>query len=56
MDEELDSIPPNSFFVMEGGKINPLVKAVINIGRMLENHLVIDDSRVSRRHAQLRAV
>jgi pSer/pThr/pTyr-binding forkhead associated (FHA) protein len=56
MDEEIDSIPPNAFFVMEGGKVYPLVKAVINIGRMLDNHIVIDDPRVSRSHAQLRAI
>jgi pSer/pThr/pTyr-binding forkhead associated (FHA) protein len=56
MDEELDRVPPNAFFVMEGGKIYPLDQAVINIGRMLDNHLVIDDPRVSRHHAQLRAV
>lgn len=56
MDDEPDSIPPNAFFVMEGGKTYPLDKTVINIGRMLDNHLVIDDPRVSRHHAQLRAV
>jgi pSer/pThr/pTyr-binding forkhead associated (FHA) protein len=56
MDEELDRIPPNAFLVMEGGKTYPLDRAVINIGRMLDNQLVIDDPRVSRHHAQLRAV
>jgi pSer/pThr/pTyr-binding forkhead associated (FHA) protein len=56
MDEEPETIPPNAFFVMEGGKIYPLDQAVINIGRMLDNHLVIDDPRVSRHHAQVRAV
>ena len=56
MDEEIDSIPPNAFFVTEDEKIYPLVKAVINIGRMLDNHLVVDDPRVSRSHAQLRSI
>jgi pSer/pThr/pTyr-binding forkhead associated (FHA) protein len=56
MDEELDSIPPNAFFVIGGVKFYPLVKTVINIGRRLENDLVIDDPRVSRSHAQLRAI
>src|SRR5215216_2782727 len=56
MDEELDGIPQNAFFVMEAGRTYPLVEAVINIGRMLDNDLVIDDPRVSRHHAQLRAV
>ena len=60
-DEEIklippQSIPPNAYFAVEGGKTYPLDEAVINIGRMLDNHLVIDDPRVSRHHAQLRAV
>lgn len=41
---------------MDGGRIYPLDQAVISIGRMLDNDLVIDDPRVSRHHAQLRAV
>lgn len=56
MAEEIDTIPPNAFFIVDGFKFYPLVKAVINIGRRLENDLVIDDRRVSRNHAQLRAV
>jgi pSer/pThr/pTyr-binding forkhead associated (FHA) protein len=56
MDEELDSIPPKAFFVIGGVKFYPLVKTIINIGRRLENDLVIDDPRVSRSHAQLRAI
>lgn len=56
MDEEHDSLPANAFFLMEGGKVYPLDRAVTNIGRMLDNHLVIDDPRVSRHHAQVRAV
>lgn len=55
VDEEITSLPPNAFLVIEGGRIYPLVKTVINIGRGLENQLVIDDLRVSRSHAQLRA-
>lgn len=56
MAEEPDGIPQNAFFVMEAGKTFPLLEAVINIGRMLDNHLVLDDLRVSRHHARLRAV
>lgn len=41
---------------MEGTKVFPLTQSVINIGRRLDNHIVIDDPRVSRRHAQLRAI
>jgi pSer/pThr/pTyr-binding forkhead associated (FHA) protein len=54
--EEIDSLPPNAFLVIEGLKIYPLVKAIITIGRSLENDLVINDLRVSRNHAQLRAI
>jgi pSer/pThr/pTyr-binding forkhead associated (FHA) protein len=53
---ETDRIPLNAFFVIEGGKYYPLVKEVINIGRRLENDLVVDDPRVSRNHAQLQAI
>ena len=55
MNEEIDIIPPNAFFIIDGLKFHPLVKAVISIGRRLENDLVIDDPRVSRRHAEIRA-
>jgi pSer/pThr/pTyr-binding forkhead associated (FHA) protein len=54
--EEIDNLPLNAFFIIEGARIYPLVKAVVNIGRGLENDLVLDDLRVSRNHAQLRAI
>ena len=56
MDEQPDGIPQNAFFLMEGGRVYPLDRAVTTIGRMLDNHLVFDDPRVSRHHAQVRAV
>jgi len=49
-------IPDNAFLIIEGVKVHPLKEAVVNIGRRLENHLVIDDPRISRNHAQLRAI
>jgi pSer/pThr/pTyr-binding forkhead associated (FHA) protein len=54
--EETDNIPENAFLIIEGVKVHPLNEAVVNIGRRLENQLVIDDPRVSRNHAQLRAI
>ena len=51
-----NGIPEEAFLVLEGIKVVPLVQAIINIGRRFENNLVIDDPRVSRYHAQLRAV
>lgn len=53
--EDVNTIPENAFFLIDGIRFYPLVKTVINIGRRLENDLVIDDPRVSRNHAQLRA-
>lgn len=51
-----ENIPENAFLIIEGVKVHALDEAVVNIGRRLENHLVIDDPRVSRNHAQLRAI
>ena len=51
-----EAIPLNAFLIIEGVKVQPLTEAVINIGRRFENHVVIDDPRVSRQHAQLRAI
>ncbi len=51
-----DTIPENAFLIIEGVKVHPLRESVINIGRRLENHVVIDDPRISRNHAQLRAI
>lgn len=51
-----ETVPGNAFLILHGTKIIPLTQAVINIGRRLDNHIVIDDPRVSRNHAQLRAI
>jgi pSer/pThr/pTyr-binding forkhead associated (FHA) protein len=53
--DEKDPRPASAFLIVDGG-IFPLRLVVVNIGRRLDNHLVIDDPRVSRAHAQLRAV
>lgn len=54
--EEQETIPPNAFIILQGTKIVPLTQAVINIGRRLDNQIVIDDPRVSRNHAQMRVI
>jgi pSer/pThr/pTyr-binding forkhead associated (FHA) protein len=54
--EENENIPENAFLIIEGVKVHALTEPVVNIGRRLENQLVIDDPRVSRNHAQLRAI
>jgi len=48
--------PSNAFLIVDGTHTYPLRRSVINIGRRSDNHLVVDDPRVSRVHAQLRAV
>jgi len=50
------SYPQKAFLIVDGVKVFPLNKSVINIGRRLDNHLVIDDPRISRNHAQLRSI
>lgn len=51
-----DAIPPNAFLIVDGMHIFSLDQAVLNIGRRQDNQLVVNDARVSRVHAQLRAV
>src|SRR5574341_959957 len=51
-----DAIPENAYLIIDGVRIQPLKEAVVNIGRRLENQVVIDDPRISRQHAQLRAI
>ena len=53
---EESTMPENAFLIIEGVKVYPLKLPVVNIGRRLDNQLVIDDPRVSRNHSQLRAI
>jgi hypothetical protein len=56
---ELDSpenMPKNAFLIIGGVKVFSLNQPVVNIGRRVDNHLVVDDPRVSRYHAQIRAI
>jgi pSer/pThr/pTyr-binding forkhead associated (FHA) protein len=54
LDTPADAIPPDAFLILGGTKIITLNHPVINIGRRLDNQVVINDPRVSRTHAQLR--
>jgi hypothetical protein len=49
-------IPVNAFIIVNGTDIFPLSHTLVNIGRRPDNELVIQDARVSRVHAQLRAI
>jgi hypothetical protein len=55
-----DDVPVNvrggAFLIVDGTSLFPLSGGVVNIGRLAENHLSIQDGRVSRRHAQIRTV
>lgn len=55
-DESVERIFPNAFLLVGGDRVYTLTEPVINIGRRVDNHLVIDDNRVSRLHAQLRFI
>lgn len=56
IESQSTAIPEEAFLIIEGVKVFPLTEVIVNIGRRLENTLVIDDPRVSRKHAQLRAI
>lgn len=53
--EDTNSFPTNAFLIINGTEIFILDEPVINIGRRSTNHLTIEDPRVSREHAQIRA-
>ncbi len=46
--------PFGAQLLREGKKVMALDRPVINIGRRLDNHLVLEDGRVSRLHCQIR--
>ena len=50
------AIPENAFLIIRGTKSVPLKQNIIRIGRYQDNAIVIDDPRVSRHHAELRAI
>jgi pSer/pThr/pTyr-binding forkhead associated (FHA) protein len=50
----LISSAQHSFLILDGRRHIPLVKPVVTLGRALDNDIVLDDTRISRHHAQLR--
>lgn len=52
--ESEDQLPRGAFLIVEGKRHFPLDKPIVSIGRRLDNQLVLSDSHVSRKHAQLR--
>ncbi len=54
IEPETETPPEGAFFIVDGSKHYPLDRPLVNIGRRLDNHLVLEDPHISRRHAQLR--
>jgi len=50
-----EEMPINAFLIVNGSDVFQLNKMIITIGRMEDNDLVIQEVRISRYHAQLRA-
>lgn len=42
---------PTSAYLIVNSEVFPLNRELVNIGRKLDNHIVIHDPRVSRNHA-----
>lgn len=52
---ETSTVPPGRpFLILEGRRHFDLLQPVVSIGRAVENDVILEDPRVSRRHAQLR--
>jgi hypothetical protein len=49
-------VPAGAFLIVGGTEIFQLNFPIVNIGRKSDNHLVIENPQISRRHAQLRAI
>src|SRR4030067_989406 len=47
-------IPGGAFLILDNGQHFPLDRPGINIGRRIDNQIVLEDQHVSRTHAQLR--
>jgi predicted component of type VI protein secretion system len=45
---------PAAYFIADGTLFFPIQDTITNLGRQEDNHLVLNDPRVSRQHAQLR--
>ncbi|NPA92579.1 MAG: FHA domain-containing protein [Chloroflexi bacterium] len=55
LDPKINIVPPSAYLIINGTQVFSLEQPIIHIGRRPDNDLVLDDPRVSRLHAQLRA-
>lgn len=49
------TVPAHAYLIVDGQLVYSLDQPVINIGRRSDNQIVIEDLRISRSHAQIRA-
>ena len=50
------ALPRNAYLVLQGTRVIPLNRPLIKIGRQLDNHIILEDPRVSRSHAQIKLI
>lgn len=53
-EDEQGRIPSGAFLIVDGHRHFPLDRPVVNIGRRLDNQIILEDLHISRTHAQLR--
>jgi FHA domain len=56
VDSKSAVFPKSAFLILQGTRIIPLNQPVITIGRRLDNHVILEDPRVSRTHAQIKLI
>ena len=55
IDPSINILPPSAYVIINGTQVFSLEKPILHIGRRPDNDLLLDDPRISRLHAQLRA-
>ncbi len=55
LDPEVNIPPQSAYLIINGSQVFSLERPLVHIGRRPDNDLVLDDPRISRLHAQLRA-
>jgi pSer/pThr/pTyr-binding forkhead associated (FHA) protein len=50
-----DGYTPNAYLIVNS-EVFPIKSQLTNLGRKLDNHIVLNDPRVSRNHAQIRVM
>lgn len=49
-----ERVPHGAYLILRGQRHFPLDRPLVNVGRRLDNQLILDDPHVSRTHAQIR--